>query len=298
MEFPPGIWGWGIPAAGGALRAPTPTPPEFPRDFPAVSPTLMDFHGRLKAENWEFRGIFGNSAPPSASPGVGKALFPPGEFPKLSPNHSSPELGFFPISSPFFSGFSPKFLGCGRPGSAQMQAGAAWNSGSVPALGLGSSRGFASPKFGNLSPKFQAGSDLGLKFQNILERYGVRKENLDFLAGIWEFQPFPSQENSTEKDSKELLHPRGNKKLGVCPPKESKTGKTAPVPDGNPQIPELLGWFCLSGIPNIPRNPQEPLEFPMGIPALDPGWKIPGFGNFGEFFFPMFLSSNGTEDFP
>lgn len=37
------------------------------------------------------------------------------------------------------------------------------------------------------------------------------------------------------------------------------------------------------------KKPQEPLEFPMGIAAPDSGWKIPGFGNFGGFFFPCFF---------
>lgn len=105
----------GIPAAGGALgsweqlRAPTPTPPEFPRDFPALSPISMDFHGRLKAENWELWGIFGNSAPSSAS------LFPPGEFPKLSPNHSSLEIGIFPNFFPIFFRVFPKVFGIWPP---------------------------------------------------------------------------------------------------------------------------------------------------------------------------------------
>lgn len=115
LEFPPGIWGWGIPAAGGALRAPTPTPPEFPRDFPAVSPTLMDFHGRLKAENWEFRGIFGNSAPSSASPGGGKGSFPTWGIPKAQPQPQLSGIGIFPNLFPIFFRVFPKVLGIWPP---------------------------------------------------------------------------------------------------------------------------------------------------------------------------------------
>lgn len=48
-----------------------------------------------------------------------------------------------------------------------------------------------------------------------------------FLAGIWEFQPFPSQENSKEKDSKELLHTRGNKNRECASQKSQKLGKVA-----------------------------------------------------------------------
>lgn len=137
---------------------------------------------------------------------------------------------------------------------------------------------------------------LGLKFQNILEHSGVRKENLDFLDGIWNFQPFPMQGNSKEKDSKELASPRGNKNWEYASQKPQKLGKLPQFLMKIPRSQNSRDGSVSAGSQISQKNPQEPLEFPTGIPALHSGWKITGFGTFLGFF-PIFLSSNGTKSF-
>lgn len=158
----------------------------------------------LRAENREF---WGNFAPSSVFPGVGKA-FPPQELLENSlenweflgqfPKHSSSKIGIF----------FPKFFRIWPPWKCP-------NSGSVPALGLGSSRGFSSPKFGNFSPKFQGRAEFSLKFQNILEKLGIFS--------------FSHCGEIPRKNSKELLSPQGlpkeRKIRNVLPKKTQKLGK-------------------------------------------------------------------------
>lgn len=82
------------------------------------------------------------------------------------------------------------------------------------------------------------------------------------------------------------------------------------IPDPNPGIPQLLGWFYPSGIPNIPKKTpgsreagslwKLPWEFQPWIQgsATAGGWKNPWIWESLWDFFPVFLSSNGTEGFP
>lgn len=166
-EFPAGISG--IPAVGRAppqswdpaQNSKPPPPHKIPKGFSRFFTNFLDpasSWDRLKMENWEFWGIFWEFC---SFLGVSRGWerlfshreFPgkiPGEFPQLSPDHSSPELGFFPNFSVFF----PNFWGFGCPGSAQIQVGAAWFSGSVPAHGIGN------------HPKVFPAQNLGIWSQN------------------------------------------------------------------------------------------------------------------------------------
>lgn len=91
-------------------------------------------------------GIFGNSASSTPSPGGWERAPVPQELLENSlenclensqssaPTAALQNWDFF---SQFFSWFCPKFSGCGCSGSVQIQLGAAWDSGSVPARGIG-----------------------------------------------------------------------------------------------------------------------------------------------------------------
>lgn len=321
-EFPAGISG--ILAAGRTLWSSEfqsqPPHTEFQRDFPAFPPFFWIL--LRAAPDWERKiGNFGDFFWEFCSfLGISRGwekLFSHREFPgkihEEFPKHSSPKLGFFPIFSWFFPGFSQIFGGLAtlevpesrweQPGTVEV---------SLP-LGLGPSRGFSSPKFGNLIPKFQTGEELGLKFQNIPKYFGVGKENLDFLSGILGISAFPTQENSKEKFQGlnwELLHPRGfqrGKKIWEFAPQKTQKWKKSPIfhrdqnswsKSWDSQIPRM---GLAQGDPKYPqknfgiKNKKKKKKRIWSLWKLWEFQKNSGFGNFWNFFL-VFWSCNPKEN--